>query len=255
MRQRPAPPRRWHRTGARPGPAARPRPRPASGQGAAAGRATARPDRVGEAQQLYSSSIRIPPTGGRSGRTRACRPAEGRLRQALRRAETAPVGGTGLVGNPRIAILDELTTGLDPQARRDTWQVCVTFATAGTPSCWSPTSWTKPNGSATGSPSCGPARSSPSTPGRARRRCRGPGRGPPHSRGRRPRPHQRSRRLKDEVHHVVRVHAHRSQTTGLATAGRRVATALARLSWMEAKLFLREPLGGSSPSRSRRCSC
>ncbi len=28
-----------------------------------------------------------------------------------------------LVGNPRIAILDELTTGLDPQARRDTWSV------------------------------------------------------------------------------------------------------------------------------------
>lgn len=26
-----------------------------------------------------------------------------------------------LVGNPTIAILDELTTGLDPQARRDTW--------------------------------------------------------------------------------------------------------------------------------------
>ena len=26
-----------------------------------------------------------------------------------------------LVGNPRIAILDELTTGLDPQARRETW--------------------------------------------------------------------------------------------------------------------------------------
>jgi ABC-2 type transport system ATP-binding protein len=28
-----------------------------------------------------------------------------------------------LVGNPRIAVLDELTTGLDPQARRDTWQL------------------------------------------------------------------------------------------------------------------------------------
>ncbi|BCJ55627.1 multidrug ABC transporter ATP-binding protein [Actinoplanes sp. NBRC 14428] len=28
-----------------------------------------------------------------------------------------------LLGNPRIAILDELTTGLDPQARRDTWDL------------------------------------------------------------------------------------------------------------------------------------
>jgi ABC-2 type transport system ATP-binding protein len=28
-----------------------------------------------------------------------------------------------LVGNPRIAILDELTTGLDPQARRATWEL------------------------------------------------------------------------------------------------------------------------------------
>lgn len=28
-----------------------------------------------------------------------------------------------LIGKPQVAILDELTTGLDPQARRDTWQL------------------------------------------------------------------------------------------------------------------------------------
>ncbi|WP_030105723.1 ABC transporter ATP-binding protein [Actinoalloteichus caeruleus] len=28
-----------------------------------------------------------------------------------------------LVGNPRLAVLDELTTGLDPKSRRDTWEV------------------------------------------------------------------------------------------------------------------------------------
>jgi ABC-2 type transport system ATP-binding protein len=28
-----------------------------------------------------------------------------------------------LVGNPRVAVFDELTTGLDPQARRDTWNL------------------------------------------------------------------------------------------------------------------------------------
>ncbi|WP_328476107.1 ABC transporter ATP-binding protein [Actinoplanes sp. NBC_00393] len=37
-----------------------------------------------------------------------------------------------LVGNPRIAILDELTTGLDPQARRDTWELIEQVRRGGT---------------------------------------------------------------------------------------------------------------------------
>ncbi|HWS52306.1 MAG TPA: ABC transporter ATP-binding protein [Microbacterium sp.] len=36
-----------------------------------------------------------------------------------------------LVGNPRIAFLDELTTGLDPQARRATWQLIKQIRDAG----------------------------------------------------------------------------------------------------------------------------
>lgn len=36
-----------------------------------------------------------------------------------------------LIGNPKIAILDELTTGLDPQARRETWQFIETMRSRG----------------------------------------------------------------------------------------------------------------------------
>jgi ABC-2 type transport system ATP-binding protein len=36
-----------------------------------------------------------------------------------------------LVGNPRVAVLDELTTGLDPQARRDTWDLIEQFRDRG----------------------------------------------------------------------------------------------------------------------------
>ena len=36
-----------------------------------------------------------------------------------------------LIGNPRIAILDELTTGLDPQARRDTWDLIESIRDSG----------------------------------------------------------------------------------------------------------------------------
>ena len=36
-----------------------------------------------------------------------------------------------LIGNPRIAVLDELTTGLDPQARRDTWGLIESIRDSG----------------------------------------------------------------------------------------------------------------------------
>src|SRR4051812_15811017 len=36
-----------------------------------------------------------------------------------------------LIGNPKIAILDELTTGLDPQARRDTWELIESIRDTG----------------------------------------------------------------------------------------------------------------------------
>jgi ABC-2 type transport system ATP-binding protein len=35
------------------------------------------------------------------------------------------------VGRPRVAVLDELTTGLDPQARRDTWSAIEAIRDSG----------------------------------------------------------------------------------------------------------------------------
>jgi ABC-2 type transport system ATP-binding protein len=80
--------------------------------------------RVDEALELYSSFYR--------------KPADWReLMDSLGLAEKAKTrfsklsGGQkqrvsialALVGSPRVAVLDELTTGLDPQARRDTWEL------------------------------------------------------------------------------------------------------------------------------------
>ncbi|WP_375136533.1 ABC transporter ATP-binding protein [Streptomyces sp. MA5143a] len=45
------------------------------------------------------------------------------VRQALRRPQQRLFIALALIGNPRIVVLDELTTGLDPRARRDTWNL------------------------------------------------------------------------------------------------------------------------------------
>ncbi len=87
---------------------------------------SALPDRirVREAVELYASFYR--------------RPADGRelltmlgLQNAGKQYFKSLSGGQkqrlsivlALIGQPRIAVLDELTTGLDPEARRDTWRL------------------------------------------------------------------------------------------------------------------------------------
>jgi ABC-2 type transport system ATP-binding protein len=46
-----------------------------------------------------------------------------------------------LFANPEVAILDELSTGLDPHARRDTWRLIEQSGPAGSRWCWSATTW------------------------------------------------------------------------------------------------------------------
>lgn len=77
-----------------------------------------------EALELYASFYRRPADleklieilGLRDKRGTAFKKLSGGQRQRLSIA-------LALVGNPRLAVLDELTTGLDPQARRDTWEL------------------------------------------------------------------------------------------------------------------------------------
>jgi len=80
--------------------------------------------RVAEALELYSSFYQDPADWrelmevlgiSAKGRT-PFRKLSGGQQQRLSIA-------LALVGNPRVAVLDELTTGLDPQARRDTWDL------------------------------------------------------------------------------------------------------------------------------------
>jgi ABC-2 type transport system ATP-binding protein len=54
-----------------------------------------------------------------------------------------------LVGRPEIAILDELTTGLDPKARRDTWAVIEELRDTGVTILLVTHSWRKPSASPT----------------------------------------------------------------------------------------------------------
>jgi ABC-2 type transport system ATP-binding protein len=78
--------------------------------------------RVGEALELFASFYRAPADAGELAEAlgldglldRPFAKLSGGQRQRLSIA-------LALIGDPRIAVLDELTTGLDPGARRDTW--------------------------------------------------------------------------------------------------------------------------------------
>ncbi|MFE7505312.1 ABC transporter ATP-binding protein [Promicromonospora sp. NPDC057488] len=93
------------------------------------------PDRltVGEAMRLYSSFYRAPADwrhlierlGLGEKLDTQFRRLSGGQKQRLSIA-------LALVGNPRVVVLDELTTGLDPRARRDTWELVEAVRDHGT---------------------------------------------------------------------------------------------------------------------------
>ena len=76
------------------------------------------------ARAVRRPATRTRPTGGRSPSASA---STGQLNTRFGRLS----GGQkqrlfialALIGNPRVVVLDELTTGLDPRARRDTWEL------------------------------------------------------------------------------------------------------------------------------------
>ena len=69
-----------------------------------------------------------------------------------------------LVGNPKVAVLDEMTTGLDPQARRDTWHLVEQVRDRDVTIILVTHYMDEANGSVTVSPSWTGDGSSPSTP-------------------------------------------------------------------------------------------
>ena len=56
-----------------------------------------------------------------------------------------------LVNDPELMLLDEPTTGLDPQARHALWDRRYRLKQRGVTCCSRRTTWTRPSGSATGS--------------------------------------------------------------------------------------------------------
>jgi ABC-2 type transport system ATP-binding protein len=79
--------------------------------------------RVGEALSLYASFYRNPADPAKLlaefGLDGHRKTPYGKLSGGLKQRVSIALA---LIGNPEVAILDELTTGLDPHARRETWR-------------------------------------------------------------------------------------------------------------------------------------
>jgi len=80
--------------------------------------------RVREAVELYASFYREPADGRELIATLGLQDAEHMYFKHLSGGQKQRLSIVlALIGQPEIAVLDELTTGLDPEARRDTWRL------------------------------------------------------------------------------------------------------------------------------------
>jgi ABC-2 type transport system ATP-binding protein len=80
--------------------------------------------RVGEALELYSAFYRDPADWRELMEVLGLADKAGTRFAKLSGGQQQRLSiALALLGNPRVAVLDELTTGLDPQARRDTWEL------------------------------------------------------------------------------------------------------------------------------------
>jgi ABC-2 type transport system ATP-binding protein len=80
--------------------------------------------RVGEILEEYQSFYREPADVGELVEVLGLGPKRGDYYKSLSGGQRQRLSVVlALIGRPKIAVLDEMTTGLDPQARRDTWEL------------------------------------------------------------------------------------------------------------------------------------
>jgi ABC-2 type transport system ATP-binding protein len=80
--------------------------------------------KVAEILDMYRSFYRAPADVGELTKVLGLTGKLGDYYKALSGGQRQRLSvALALIGNPKIAVLDEMTTGLDPQARRDTWDL------------------------------------------------------------------------------------------------------------------------------------